>query len=70
MLVGVTRPLRSRSEYWWSLAGGDALQYCLAAGLVSYRLLVFKRGEGRGLEPCGEVDEQLADGVAGSRRAH
>jgi cyclopropane fatty-acyl-phospholipid synthase-like methyltransferase len=44
LLVAVTRPLRLRGEYWWSLAGGAALQYCLATGLVSYRLLVFKRG--------------------------
>jgi hypothetical protein len=45
-MVAATRPLRLRSEYWWSLAGGDALAYCLEHGLVSYRLLVFRRGAG------------------------
>jgi cyclopropane fatty-acyl-phospholipid synthase-like methyltransferase len=43
VLVGATRPFRPRSEYWRSLSGGDALQRCLVAGLVDYRLLVFRR---------------------------
>ncbi len=43
LLVTATRPLRLRGEYWSSLAGGDALQHCLASGLVGYRLLVFRR---------------------------
>ena len=43
VLVGATRPLRPGSEYWRSLSGGDALQRCLVAGLVDYRLLVFRR---------------------------
>jgi cyclopropane fatty-acyl-phospholipid synthase-like methyltransferase len=42
-LVAAARPLRLRGEYWSSLAGGDALQHCLSTGLVSYRLLVFRR---------------------------
>ena len=43
--VGLTRglPERLRGDYWWSLAGGDALQRCLVEGLVEYRLLVFER---------------------------
>lgn len=28
--------------YWQSLVGGDALQTCLATGLVTYRMLVFR----------------------------
>jgi cyclopropane fatty-acyl-phospholipid synthase-like methyltransferase len=44
-LVAATRPLHLRGEYWSSLAGGDALQHCLATGLVGYRLLVFRRGQ-------------------------
>jgi cyclopropane fatty-acyl-phospholipid synthase-like methyltransferase len=44
MLVGATRPLRPHGEYWRSLSGGDALQRCLGAGLVDYRLLVLRRG--------------------------
>lgn len=43
LLVAVTRPLRLRGEYWASLAGGHALQRCLASDLVGYRLLVFQR---------------------------
>lgn len=43
--VALTRglPERVRGDYWWSLAGGDALQRCLVEGLVEYRLLVFER---------------------------
>lgn len=43
--IAATRPLpaRLRGDYWWSLAGGGALQHCLAHGLVAYRLLVFRR---------------------------
>jgi SAM-dependent methyltransferase len=41
-------PLRPRGEYWRMLIGGDALQHCLAAGLVDYRLLVFSRQAGPG----------------------
>ncbi len=44
LMVAASRPLRLRGEYWSSLAGGDALQHCLANGLVGYRLLVFERG--------------------------
>jgi hypothetical protein len=43
LLVGATRPLRPRGEYWRSLSGGDALQRCLGAGLLDYRLLVLRR---------------------------
>jgi SAM-dependent methyltransferase len=43
VLIAGTRPLRLRGEYWWSLAGGDALRHCLATGLIAYRLLVFRR---------------------------
>ncbi len=45
LFVAATRPLprRLRGEYWSSLAGGDALQHCLATGLVAYRLLTFRR---------------------------
>jgi SAM-dependent methyltransferase len=46
LMVASTRPLRFRSEYWGSLAGGDALRFCLERGLVSYRLLVFRRSAG------------------------
>jgi len=46
LMVASTRPLRLRSEYWWSLAGGDALNYCLERGLITYRLLVFRRDAG------------------------
>lgn len=42
-MVAATRPLRPRGDYWWSLAGGSALQDCLAEGLVEYRLLVLRR---------------------------
>jgi cyclopropane fatty-acyl-phospholipid synthase-like methyltransferase len=45
VLVGASRPLRPSSEYWRSLSGGDALQRCLGAGLVDYRLLVLRRGQ-------------------------
>jgi hypothetical protein len=45
-MVASMRPLRFRSEYWGSLAGGDALRFCLERGLVSYRLLVFRRSAG------------------------
>jgi cyclopropane fatty-acyl-phospholipid synthase-like methyltransferase len=41
-------PLRPRGEYWRMLTGGDALQHCLAAGLIDYRLLVFVRQDGPG----------------------
>jgi SAM-dependent methyltransferase len=47
VLIAATRPLRLRGEYWWSLAGGDALRHCLATGLITYRLLVFRRGADR-----------------------
>jgi SAM-dependent methyltransferase len=47
LLIAATRPLRLRGEYWWSLAGGDALRYCLATGLIAYRLLVFRRDADR-----------------------
>ena len=43
LLVAATRPLPLRGEYWWSLAGGDALRHCLATGLFGYRLLLFRR---------------------------
>jgi SAM-dependent methyltransferase len=43
--VAATRwlPERVRGDYWWSLAGGDALQRCLVERLVEYRLLVLER---------------------------
>jgi SAM-dependent methyltransferase len=43
LMVAATRPLRPTGEYWASLAGGSALQHCLATGLVEYRLLVLRR---------------------------
>ena len=47
VLVTTMRPLRLRGEYWWSLAGGNALRHCLSTGLLGYRLLVFERGTER-----------------------
>ena len=43
LLATATRRVGPRGEYWRSLSGGDALQRCLADGLVTYRLLVFRR---------------------------
>jgi SAM-dependent methyltransferase len=47
LLIASTRALRPRGEYWWSLAGGNALRHCLATGLLAYRLLVFRRDADR-----------------------
>lgn len=43
LMVAATRRFAPRGDYRASLAGGDALQRCLASGLVEYRLLVFAR---------------------------
>ena len=43
VFVAATRRFPRRSDYWWSLAGGDALQRCLAADLIAYRLLTFRQ---------------------------
>ena len=37
------RPLRLRGDYWQSLVGGDALQWCLGRNVLQYRLLQFER---------------------------
>ena len=42
-LVALGRPLRPRGKYWQSLLGGNALQWALSRGLVSYRLLELVR---------------------------
>lgn len=43
LLVTAGRPFRVRGDYWQSLVGGDALQWCLLRGVLRYRLLQFER---------------------------
>jgi SAM-dependent methyltransferase len=43
LLVSAGRPFRVRGDYWQSLVGGDALQWCLLRGILRYRLLRFER---------------------------
>lgn len=43
LLVTAGRPLRLRGEYWQSLVGGDALQWCLVHGALQHRVLQFER---------------------------
>jgi SAM-dependent methyltransferase len=43
VLVTAGRPLRIPGEYWQSLVGGDALQWCLTEGALQYRVLRFDR---------------------------
>jgi cyclopropane fatty-acyl-phospholipid synthase-like methyltransferase len=45
VLVTVGRPFRVRGDYWQSLVGGDALQWCLINGVVQYRVLQFARAQ-------------------------
>lgn len=42
-LATVAKPLMRRGQYLSSLVGGDAVQRCLVARLVTYRLLAFER---------------------------
>jgi SAM-dependent methyltransferase len=42
LLVAAGRPLRRHGDYWQSLAGGDALQWCLVRGVLQHRLLTFE----------------------------
>jgi len=41
LLVGVGGVFRPKGMYWQSLVGGNALQWALLNGLLSYRFLVF-----------------------------
>lgn len=43
LLVTVGRPFRLRGDYWQSLLGGDAVQWCLVHGALQYRVLQFAR---------------------------
>ena len=43
LLVAAGRPLRLPGDYWQSLLGGDALQWCLVHGALQYRVLQFER---------------------------
>jgi SAM-dependent methyltransferase len=43
LLVTAGRPFRLRGDYWQSLVGGDAVQWCLVHGALQYRVLQFKR---------------------------
>lgn len=43
LLVTAGRPLRLPGDYWQSLVGGDALQWCLVNGALQYRILQFDR---------------------------
>ncbi|UCE00848.1 MAG: methyltransferase domain-containing protein [Chloroflexota bacterium] len=42
LLSGVITAVASGDVYWQSVTGGQALQLCLANGLVAYRYLVFE----------------------------
>jgi predicted O-methyltransferase YrrM len=42
-LVPLARPLIGRSVRWSHLFGGNALQICLKAGVISYQFLVFRK---------------------------
>jgi hypothetical protein len=43
LLVAAGRPFHSTGDYWQSLVGGDALQWCLLHGALRYRVLQFER---------------------------
>jgi cyclopropane fatty-acyl-phospholipid synthase-like methyltransferase len=43
LLVTAGRPFRIPGDYWQSLVGGDALQWCLLRGALRYRVLRFER---------------------------
>jgi cyclopropane fatty-acyl-phospholipid synthase-like methyltransferase len=43
VLVTAGRPFRLSNDYWQSLVGGDALQWCLLNGALQYRVLQFQR---------------------------
>jgi cyclopropane fatty-acyl-phospholipid synthase-like methyltransferase len=43
LLVTAGRPFRVPGDYWQSLVGGDALQWCLLHGALQYRVLRFER---------------------------
>jgi cyclopropane fatty-acyl-phospholipid synthase-like methyltransferase len=43
LLVTVGRPFRRPGDYWQSLVGGDALQWCLVHGALQHRVLRFER---------------------------
>jgi SAM-dependent methyltransferase len=43
LLVAAGRRLRVPGDYWQSLVGGDALQWCLRRGVLRYRTLRFDR---------------------------
>lgn len=43
LLVTAGRPFRLRGDYWQSLVGGDALQWCLIHGALQHRVLQFER---------------------------
>ncbi|MEN3360776.1 MAG: hypothetical protein V7637_4758 [Mycobacteriales bacterium] len=43
LLVTAGRPFRIPGDYWQSLVGGDALQWCLLHGALRHRLLRFER---------------------------
>jgi cyclopropane fatty-acyl-phospholipid synthase-like methyltransferase len=45
LVVALGRPLRLTGEYWLALAGGDALQWALLRGLLTYRFLEFRRAD-------------------------
>ena len=41
--MALGRPFRPTGDYWQSLVGGNALQWALIHGLLSYRFLRFQR---------------------------
>lgn len=43
--ASIVQRLAARNYYWRSVLGGQALQLCLAQGLVTYRFMVFERVE-------------------------
>jgi hypothetical protein len=43
LLVRVGRVLRPSGPYWQSLVGGNALQWALLNGLLSYRFLELRK---------------------------
>jgi cyclopropane fatty-acyl-phospholipid synthase-like methyltransferase len=43
LLVTAGRPFRVPGDYWQSLVGGDALQWCLIHGALQHRVLQFGR---------------------------
>jgi cyclopropane fatty-acyl-phospholipid synthase-like methyltransferase len=45
VLLGLGRVFRPTGEYWQSLVGGNALQWALIHGLLSYRFLELRRDQ-------------------------